>query len=83
MNNPDVFPGRVVRSAPAPADPYAAGPITAIDLSSANFGFIDEAGVDLAINWRLQTALGEFSPHLAATEVYRYEFLLSPPGVSS
>lgn len=81
VNNPDVFPGRVVRSAASPGDPYSVGPIVAIDSSAANFGFINESGVDLAINWRLQTSLGEFTPTVAATEVYRYEFLLSPGGV--
>ena len=78
LANPQLFPGRVTRAPAAPGDPYGIGPVTFIDDSYENFGHIKEAGVDLNLVWRAQTPWGEFSPAVAITEVYRYEFLYSP-----
>jgi iron complex outermembrane recepter protein len=78
VNNPQVFPGRVVRAPPSPGDPFPVGPIVSVDASYANFGSIDEAGFDFTVNWRTQTSIGEFSPAIAVTETYRYMFEIDP-----
>ncbi|MDB5977304.1 MAG: hypothetical protein JWR07_4064 [Nevskia sp.] len=76
VDNPDAFPGRVTRSPPAANDIYPVGPITSVNLTSANFGFINAAGFDVAVNWRKRTSFGEFSPSIAVTQTYRYVYEL-------
>lgn len=78
VNFPAAFPGRVTRAAPTTGDPYSVGVITAINTSYANFGYIDEAGFDLGVNWKQETSIGVFAPSLAITQTYRYLFELNP-----
>lgn len=73
---PQDYPGRITRSPPAQGDAYQVGPITSINDTATNFGYINEAGFDLGVNYRLPTVIGEFSPSLSITQTYRYLFEL-------
>jgi iron complex outermembrane receptor protein len=59
------FPGRVIRN--------DAGQIVAVDRTFINFGTMRENGVDVAINWRIATRLGTFTPALAGTYITQFE----------
>lgn len=78
VNDPDAFPRCLTRAAPGPGDPYPVGPIISINCSFANFGFIDEAGLDLGVKWHKRTAFGEFLPSLSVTNTYRYIYERNP-----
>jgi iron complex outermembrane receptor protein len=70
VDNEAAFPGRVVRD--------AAGNITAVDATLVNFGSLRVAGIDYRIEYRRDTAFGEFSPSLLATQTYQYQTQLVP-----
>jgi len=65
VDNESAFPGRVIRN--------DAGQIVAVDRTYANFGTMRQRGVDLAINWRVATSLGTFTPALAGTYLTQFE----------
>ena len=65
VDNEDSFPGRVIRN--------GAGQIVAVDRTFINFGTLREEGVDVAVNWRLPTRLGTFTPALAGTYVTLFD----------
>jgi iron complex outermembrane receptor protein len=80
MGNPDAFPGRIQRADPT-ADDIAngyAGRITLIDASYLNFGSLIVEGFDLDVDYRFDTAIGNFRPSLSATEIYKYEAAVAP-----
>jgi iron complex outermembrane receptor protein len=78
VNNASTYPGTVVRSSPAAGDPYGVGRITDVYDVYENIGFIHESGVDLAVNWRARTRVGDFTPTLSASRVYQYDYELDP-----
>jgi outer membrane receptor protein involved in Fe transport len=47
------FPGRIVRAAPEPGDPYGVGKITAIDGSDINIAHASTSGFDLAFDYTM------------------------------
>lgn len=69
LANESLFPDRVVREAPTPADVAAgwAGVLVSVDSSRVNFGTLDTSGVDLEARWRIETRAGEWQPALTLT----------------
>ena len=74
LANEAVFPERVVRSAPTPADSAAgiAGALISVDSSRINFGTLETSGVDLAAHWSITSEWGDFLPSVMVTWVDRY-----------
>jgi iron complex outermembrane recepter protein len=70
VDNEALFPGRVIR---APAAPGTVGQIVAVDRTYLNYGTMHQAGIDGSIDWRLRTALGDFTPAVAATYMTKFE----------
>ncbi len=75
LTNEALFPERVVREAPTPADTAAgwAGVIVSVDSSRINFGTLTTSGVDLTASASIETGLGDFRPALSATWIDEYE----------
>ena len=65
VNNESSFPGRVMRD--------STGQIVGIDGTYVNFGLMRESGIDVALNWRLPTRYGIFTPGLAGTYITEFE----------
>lgn len=80
IDNPEAFPGRLIRANPSPEDISKgyAGPITLIDSTYLNFGSLDVRGFDFDVDYRFDTDAGTFSPSLNATEIYKYEAAVAP-----
>lgn len=70
-----LFPERVVRAAPTPADVAAGlpGVIESVDSTRMNFGALETDGVDLDLRWSIGSSWGDWLPHVSATWVNRYE----------
>lgn len=70
-----LFPGRVVRAAPTPADVAAGlpGRLVSVDISRINFGRVDTRGVDASLDYGFKTDVGQWHLYLAGTWVDRYE----------
>jgi iron complex outermembrane recepter protein len=80
LANEAVFPGRVVRALPEPADPAGfAGRIISVDVSNINFGRLTVKGLDGQLQYAFApTDYGRFVASLAATYTDEYEILLTP-----
>ena len=67
--NPQLFPGRIVREAPSPADVAAGlpGRLVSIDGTSVNFGRDKTNGIDVEVLNTFETSLGRFGASLLAT----------------
>lgn len=72
--NETMFPERIVRAAPTPAEVAAdlPGALVSVDSSRINFGELETAGVDVDLRWALATRWGDFLPSLTATWIDRY-----------
>ncbi len=82
VDNEAFLPGRVQRG-PGPAgDPYGVGPITFLDVTTANISKASLNAYDVAVDYVKETAdYGRFDTYLAATweTHYRTQFLPSQP----
>jgi iron complex outermembrane recepter protein len=77
--NENLFPDRVVRGTPSPADPPGfAGPILSVDASTLNAGSLLTDGVDFQISNEFRTGIGRFGVNLAATWVSRFRSATVP-----
>jgi iron complex outermembrane receptor protein len=54
------------------------GRIAQVDYRAINLGNLDVAGFDWDLHWKFDTSLGEWTPALRATEIYRYDAVLAP-----
>jgi iron complex outermembrane receptor protein len=70
VSNENVFAGRVLRN--------SEGQITDVDSTSVNFGSIGVSGIDYLASYRFSTAIGEFTPSIAFTQIYHYQSALTP-----
>ena len=70
-----LFPGRVVRAEPTPADVAAGlpGRLVSVDISRINFGRVETRGVDASLEYGFETGTGQWHVYLAGTWVDRYE----------
>lgn len=80
LQNEARFAERVQRAAPTPADVAAGlpGRLTLLNVSRINYGSLETRGVDFDASYRLDTALGQFSPAISATWVGRYRTVNLP-----
>ena len=76
VDNESLFPGAVTRASSCPGSPPC--PITAVNVTSLNFGSINAAGFDYQLTYRQRTGYGIFNPSIAITQTYRYEATLTP-----
>jgi iron complex outermembrane receptor protein len=83
LANAALFPGRVVRQTPTPADIAAGlpGRLVSVDLSNVNSGLLNTSGIDFEVSGRLETAIGAFSLNAAATWVDYYRIADVPSQV--
>jgi len=80
IDEEDLFPGRIVRAAPEPGDPYGVGPITEIHAHVMNMLKMETAGLDLGARYLWQTGnFGDFDFSVNATlsEYYRTQTSLT------
>jgi iron complex outermembrane recepter protein len=73
---PNDFPGAVTRASSCAGGPPC--PIVAVQFGYVNFGTIEAKGFDYDIGYRVQSALGEWSPSIALAQIYRYDVALIP-----
>lgn len=80
LANEALFPERVIRQAPTPADIAAGlpGVVTTVDTSRINFGTLLTDGVDVAAAGAFDTRYGTFGVGLTGTWVGRYSAVLVP-----
>ncbi|HEV8331706.1 MAG TPA: TonB-dependent receptor [Steroidobacteraceae bacterium] len=80
LENEALFPGRVVRGAPAPTDPPGfAGPIVSVDTSNINFGGITTEGLDGEFQYAFPPGdWGEFVAALSFTYIDEFEVRVTP-----
>ncbi len=80
IDNPALFPGAITRAAPSAADQQSGypGAITHISDLYYNYGDIRVAGLDFAAKDRFESAVGNFIPSIAVTDMMRYRAALTP-----
>jgi iron complex outermembrane receptor protein len=80
LANEALFPSRVVRAPPGPADPPGfAGQLISVDTSNINFGKITVKGADLQLEYAFPaSAYGEFVSTLAGTYIDEFKILVTP-----
>lgn len=82
LTNESLYPGRVVRTDPAPGDPYPVGPITLFDASAINARHVTAEGFDLAVGYRMATEQhGTFSVDVLGTIIDKFTRQVSLQGV--
>lgn len=69
LSNEALFPGRIVRAAPTPADVAAGlpGALLALDVTPDNIGSLDASGLDFTATMDVETRFGRLRPALSAT----------------
>lgn len=80
LQNPNAFPGRVVRAPPTPEELQQGlpGRLLSVDLTTANFGRVAVAGADLLVRHRFETGAGRFSWQFNGTYTDKYEIVTQP-----
>lgn len=80
LANEALYPQRVTRDAPSPADIAAGlpGAISNIDITPINFGTLETSGVDVAASYSFNVAGGTLTPSLSATWVGKYDAVKVP-----
>lgn len=74
VNAESQYPGRVVRSAPSPGDPFGVGPISLVDYSLINGTKAETDGFDAGASYRWKTqAWGDFSLAAQATKIEHFK----------
>lgn len=74
VDNEDLLPGRVTRGPPTPGDSFGIGPITFIDNTLVNVSDAKVEAIDVALDYRKDTAtLGSFEFLAAATWQLHYK----------
>lgn len=79
----DLFPDRVTRAAPTPAD-FAAGlpgVLTGLDVRPANVGTLRASGIDGALSAAFTTRIGRIVPSLSATWMDAFT-VIDVPGIA-
>jgi iron complex outermembrane receptor protein len=70
VNNPDAFPGRVVRD--------ASNHLVSLDLSAVNYGALHASGYDVDAKYRFDTSAGRFEPSVSLTYFTKYTAAITP-----
>jgi iron complex outermembrane receptor protein len=80
IDNSRVFPGGIVRAPPTALDTAQGFPgvITGINDVYFNFGELHVAGVNLDVSYRAASAVGEWTPSIAVSNIYDWQSALAP-----
>jgi iron complex outermembrane receptor protein len=80
VDNPNLFPGAVVRAPPTPQDLQQGflGVITQFNSLFYNFGDLRVAGFDADVSYAIDTRLGQFTPSVAIANVYKWQSAILP-----
>ncbi|MGH8240415.1 MAG: TonB-dependent receptor domain-containing protein, partial [Steroidobacteraceae bacterium] len=75
LANETLFPERVIRAEPTPADLAAGRPgnILQIDVSRMNFGRLATNGIDLGLRYEIESRFGQFAGNAVATWIGEFE----------
>ena len=75
LTNETLFPERVIRAEPTPADLAAGRPgnILQIDVSRMNFGRLATNGIDLGLRYEIESRFGQFAGNAVATWIGEFE----------
>jgi iron complex outermembrane receptor protein len=75
-----LFPDRVIRGQPSPADEAAGlpGPIVSVDITRINFGRLKTSGIDWEASYSLDTRWGNFTPSILGTWTGKYRSVELP-----
>ena len=75
LTNETLFPERVIRAEPTPADLAAGRPgnILQIDVSRMNFGRLATSGIDLGVRYEIESRFGQFAGNAVATWIGEFE----------
>ncbi len=85
LDNPDLFPGAVIRAPPTSGGPEPRvylGQITSINDLYFNFGDLHLAGVDADLAYEIDTGFGHFRPSVAVSNVFKWRSALTPDAPS-
>jgi len=80
INNPNLYPGAVVRAPATPQDQQRGFPGRIIQINDLyyNFGDLKVAGFDADVAYVIETGVGQFKPSLAITNIYKWQSALIP-----
>jgi len=80
VNNPDLYPGGVIRAPATPQDQQQGflGRITQLHDRYFNFGDLHVAGIDADLSYSIETSIGQFTPALAIANIYKWRSALVP-----
>ncbi len=80
LTNEALFPERVIRAQPTPAELAAGvpGSVLKIDVSRMNFGRLATSGIDLGLRYEIETGFGQFTGNAVATWIGEYETIDVP-----
>jgi iron complex outermembrane receptor protein len=80
LDNPNLFPGAVIRAPATAADQQQGflGQVTQLSVTDYNFGDIRVAGFDADIRYAIDTRVGQFTPSLAIANVYKWRSAVLP-----
>lgn len=80
VENPNLFPGAVVRAPPTPQDVQQGflGVITQFNELYYNFGDLRVGGFDADVSYAIDTPIGQFTPSLAIANIYKWTSALTP-----
>jgi iron complex outermembrane recepter protein len=80
INNPNLYPGGVVRGPATPQDQLRGfpGPITQVNTLYFNYGDLRVAGFNVDARYAMDTRLGQLTPSLAVANIYKWQSALAP-----
>jgi iron complex outermembrane receptor protein len=80
LDNPTLFPGAVVRAPSTPQDQQLGylGVITQFNDTYYNFGDLDVRGLDADLVYALDTPIGQFTPSVAISNIYKWQSAILP-----
>lgn len=80
VSSESLFPDRVIRGQPSPADEAAGlpGPIVSVDITRINFGRLKTSGIDWEASYSLNTRWGTFTPSVLGTWTGKYSSIELP-----
>jgi iron complex outermembrane receptor protein len=80
VDNPGAYPEAVVRAPPTSQDQQLGylGQITQINETAYNFGDLHVAGFDVDMSYAIETPLGQFTPSVTISNIYKWQSALTP-----
>jgi iron complex outermembrane receptor protein len=80
VDNPKLYPGAVIRGPTTPQDQQLGylGQILQVNELFFNFGDLHVAGVDADLRYVIDTRVGQFTPSLQVSNIYKWQSALVP-----